>query len=128
MQFHLRFSVQNADTGGLAGRFTATGAIAASGSVEEEYALSPPRLRGQQPVETATAASKLHTAKGVLSISYSGIVSSASPAMTVTEGTWSLTAATGAFKGLRGRGRLTAIVDLRRRTMVKRYDGLITGR
>lgn len=124
IQFNLRFTVQNAASGTIAGTFNATGAISASGRATDNYILSPPRLRSQQPVETVTAASRLKTPAGTMSGSYTGVVSSASPTMTVTEGTWRITKGSGRFLGLHGSGRFSAIVDLARKTMVRRYDGL----
>jgi hypothetical protein len=126
IQFRLHFTVQNAADGSLAGTFQATGAVTGSGRVEERYILSLPRRRGRQPVETVTGISTLPNVKGTLPVSYTGIVSSASPTLTVTEGTWKIRDATGSFTGLRGTGRLSAIVDLAKRTMVKRYDGAVT--
>jgi hypothetical protein len=125
IQFRLHFAVQNTSSGSLAGTFRATGAISASGPVAENYILSPPRMRDQQPVETVEGLSTLNTSRGVLRVVYTGIVSSASPDMTVTEGSWAISGGTGRFKGLHGRGRLSAIVDLTKRTMVKRYDGVL---
>jgi hypothetical protein len=126
IQFNLKFTVQNTSSGSLAGTFRATGAIAASGAVAENYTLSLPRLRGQQPIESVGGASTLNTNTGVLTLAYTGIVSSAAPDLTVTEGTWRITKGTGRFRGFRGRGRFSAIVNLTEKTMVKRYDGLVT--
>jgi hypothetical protein len=126
IQFRLHFTVQDIASGALAGTFTATGGIAGSGRVAEQYILSPPRLRDQQPVESVGGTSTLTSATGTLAIAYSGVVSSASPTQTVTEGKWAISGGTGSFRGFHGRGRLSAIVDLTRKTMVKRYDGLVT--
>jgi hypothetical protein len=126
IQFRLGFTLMHQADGGLSGTFRATGAIAASGRVAEDYLVSPPRLRDQQPVETVFGRSTLTAPSGSLTIRYSGVVSSASPTQTVTEGRWTIEAATGRFHGVRGSGRLSAIVDLARRTMVKRYDGLVS--
>jgi hypothetical protein len=126
IQFRLRFTVQNASSGSLAGTFRAMGAISASGPVAENYILSLPRLRGQQPVETVAGLSTLNTTTGVVAIVYRGIVSSAAPDVTVTEGSWAISKTSGHFRGLRGRGRFSAVVNLTRRTMVKRYDGFVT--
>jgi subtilisin family serine protease len=126
IQFRLKFTVQNSSSGSLAGTFRATGAISASGPVAENYILSPPRLRGQQPVETVAGVSTLNTSTGVVTIAYTGIVSSAAPDVTVTEGSWAISKTSGRFRGLRGRGRFSAVVNLTKRTMVKRYDGLVT--
>lgn len=110
------------------GTFDATGGVNASGPVAENYTLSPPRLRGQQPVETVAGLSTLNTATGVLRVAYTGTVSRASPDLTVTEGRWAISGASGRFHGLHGAGRFSAIVDLTHRTMVKRYDGLLDSR
>jgi hypothetical protein len=126
IQFRLHFTVQNTGDGWLTGTFKATGAINAAGLVAENYILTLPRLRDQQPVESVGGGSTLNTKTGVLTIVYTGVVSSASPTQTVTEGKWAISGGTGTFKGLHGRGRLSAIVDLSKRTMVKRYDGLVT--
>src|SRR5712691_11017447 len=126
IQFSLRFTVQNTSSGSLAGTFRATGAISASGPVAENYILSLPRLRGQQPVETVAGLSTLNTTTGVVTIVYTGIVSSAAPDVTVTEGSWAISKTSGHFRGLRGRGRFSAVVNLTTRTMVKRYDGAVT--
>jgi hypothetical protein len=125
VQFRLRFTKREAFSGSLAGTFRATGAISAAGTVAENYMLSAPRLRDQQPVESVAGASTLNMRTGVLRVSYTGVVSSASPTMTVTEGRWKVTGGTGRFSRLSGGGRFSAIVDLARRTMVKRYDGLL---
>ncbi len=126
IQFRLRFTVQNTSSGSLTGTFRATGGIVASGPVAENYILTLPRLRDQQPVESVGGSSTLNTKQGVLTVVYSGVVSSASPTQTVTEGKWAVSDGTGTFHGLHGRGRFSAIVDLSKRTMVKRYDGLVT--
>lgn len=127
IQFRLHFTVQHASDGGLAGTFAATGAVAATGRVAEDYLLSLPYLRGHQPVEAVKGMSTLTAPQGELRISYTGVVSNASPTQTVTEGTWTIRGgATGQFDGMRGGGRFSAIVDLAKRTMVKRYDGAVT--
>jgi hypothetical protein len=125
IEFQLRFTVQQAASGSLTGTFRATGAIAASGVVAENYILSPPRLRDRQPVETVDGLSTLNTSGGVLKIAYTGVVSSAAADVTVTEGRWAISGGTGRFRGMHGRGRFSAVVDLTRRTMVKRYDGTL---
>ena len=126
--FRLSFTSQAAYSGSLRGTFTASGAVVDSGRVLETYTLSLPRLRDQQPVQTVRARSTLTGRKGTITSTYEGVVSAAGPSSTVTEGRWAIVGGTARYRGAQGHGRFSAIVDLTRRTMTKRYDGVTTAR
>lgn len=125
IDFTLRFTVQNAFDGALSGTFVSSGALVAKGRVAEDYALSPPRRRDGQPVQTVSAGVVMTTREGTLESRYTAVVSNPSVRMTIAEGTWKITGGTGAYAGIRGSGRLAGLSNVRRRTFIHRYDGYL---